>query len=174
MGINTSTGREIIVFEWYFVLFGKDVGGEKSVPLLAHCLQKKLVLEGKTLEDETNDIRRQTIHVTSFCLISCSGHLKWRLQNYEKKIGTCDFIAWVRTKNNELTTKLMTTVCLPGFNQDSCFNRRQHRPNHREFIVSTCVPIVITFIFVADTSNITNMFWTLDPRMKSWYAVWIA
>ena len=63
------------------MLLGKNVGSEKSVPLLADCFQKQFVLEGKTLDDEKEDLSRQTIYVGSLyvsclCLRSCSGHFQ--------------------------------------------------------------------------------------------------
>ena len=75
IGITTSTARVGSCFNWQFVLLGKNVGNDKSVPPLTDCFHNKLVLDRKTFHDADEELRRQTINIISFCLSYVEGNV---------------------------------------------------------------------------------------------------
>ena len=80
IGITTSTGREVTLFNGQFVLLGKNVGNDKSVPLLTDCFHTKLVLDRKTFQDADEELRRQTMNIICFCLPSLEGKVRCGLK----------------------------------------------------------------------------------------------
>ena len=62
------------------MLFWKNVGDDKIVPLLADCFQKKPVLDGKTFDDVEQDLSRQTINIICLCLGSIEGKVGFQSQ----------------------------------------------------------------------------------------------